>query len=168
MAADKTLQCSLNCARQLRSCLSRDGHFDPAINNLIEVLQIFVGQQRTRIDVPEIERIDITPRMSRIVSFGDLVFLSGQTADSTLTNIADQTRDVLAKIEEKLAKAGSDKHHILSATIWLSDIRYFEGMNAVWDAWVSKEHPPARATVEARLANPALQIEIGIVAAKAS
>lgn len=115
----------------------------------------------------KIERMENTGRMSRIVTYGDMVYLSGLTGNPDHTDVGTQTQDVLDAIDEKLAKAGSDKHHILQATIWISDMRFFEDMNAVWDAWVSKENAPARATVEARLARPSLLVEIGIVATKA-
>jgi enamine deaminase RidA (YjgF/YER057c/UK114 family) len=64
-----------------------------------------------------------------------------------------------------LAEVGSDKTQILSATIYLPDMHDFPAMNAVWDTWVPQGHTPARATVEARLANPAYKIEIQVVAA---
>jgi enamine deaminase RidA (YjgF/YER057c/UK114 family) len=51
------------------------------------------------------------------------------------------------------------------ATIWLADIADFEAMNAVWDAWVDKANPPARATSEGKLASPEYLVEIIVVAA---
>jgi enamine deaminase RidA (YjgF/YER057c/UK114 family) len=65
-----------------------------------------------------------------------------------------------------LAKAGTDKTKILSVSIWLTDIKTFAEMNAVWDAWVAPGHTPARATVEAKLAAPQYQVEIACIAAK--
>ena len=65
-----------------------------------------------------------------------------------------------------LKEAGSDKTKLLSATIWLADMRGFEEMNAVWDAWLPEGGAPARATVEAKLATPAFTVEIGIIAAR--
>jgi putative translation initiation inhibitor len=38
-------------------------------------------------------------------------------------------------------------------------------MNEAWDAWVSPGNPPARATVEARLASPDILVEIVVTAA---
>ena len=55
---------------------------------------------------------------------------------------------------------------ILSATVYLRDIKDFEGMNKVWDAWVPEGHSPARACVEARLARPDLLVEASIVAVR--
>jgi enamine deaminase RidA (YjgF/YER057c/UK114 family) len=79
--------------------------------------------------------------------------------------VAVQTEAVLAAIEELLAQAGSDKSKILSATIWLADMGDFAEMNSVWDTWVDRANPPARATGEARLAAPDYQVEIIVVAA---
>ena len=41
----------------------------------------------------------------------------------------------------------------------------FAAMNAVWEAWVPSGQTPARATVEAKLANPDYRIEIQAIAA---
>ena len=80
-------------------------------------------------------------------------------------DIAGQTRQALGEIDSLLAKGGSDKTRILSAVIWLSDIGDFAAMNAVWDAWVVPGQAPARATVQAKLSDPAMKIEIMVVAA---
>ena len=64
-----------------------------------------------------------------------------------------------------LKEAGTDKSKILSANIWLTDIGTWGQMNEIWDAWVSPGNTPARATVEAKLANPALKVEIMVQAA---
>lgn len=80
-------------------------------------------------------------------------------------SVAAQTEAVLAKIEDLLARTGSAKSHILSATIWLSDMDDFAEMNTVWDGWVQGENPPTRATGEARLATPDSKVEIIVIAA---
>lgn len=105
--------------------------------------------------------------MSQAVVHGGLVYLAGIVADDLVPSVADQTRQILAKIDRLLAMAGSDKTRILKANIWLSDIRRFDEMNAVWDGWVVPGHPPARATVEARLAGPNYLVEIMVEAAVA-
>jgi enamine deaminase RidA (YjgF/YER057c/UK114 family) len=71
----------------------------------------------------------------------------------------------LAKLEHLLAEAGTDKAQLLSANIWLADMATFAEMNAVWDAWIAPGHPPARATVESRLAAPEYKVEIAVIAA---
>ncbi len=113
-----------------------------------------------------IQRHDVGPRMSQVVIHGDTVYLAGVVADTGSAGVADQTKEILAKIDGYLAKAGSDKTKILKANIWLSDISTFAEMNSVWDKWVSPGNTPARATVEAKLATPAHKVEIMVVAAK--
>ena len=103
--------------------------------------------------------------MSQAVIHGDTVYLAGQVADDRSADVAGQTAQILAKIDNLLAAAGSDKTKILSATIWLSDIGTFSNMNETWDAWVAQGHTPARACVEAKLAVADILVEIGIVAA---
>lgn len=114
----------------------------------------------------EIKRIQPGPRMTQAVVHGNTVYLAGQVAQNAPgASFADQTRDILARIDSLLAEAGTDKSKLLSATIWLSDMRGFAEMNEVWDAWVLPGATPARATVEAKLATPQYTVEIGIVAA---
>jgi enamine deaminase RidA (YjgF/YER057c/UK114 family) len=103
--------------------------------------------------------------MSQAVVHGGLVFLAGQVASDPTQDVAGQTRQILQQIEALLAEAGSDKSRILSANIWLADISSFGQMNSVWDPWVDPANPPARATVEARLAAPQFKVEIAVVAA---
>ena len=111
-----------------------------------------------------IERIDAGPRMSEACSHGDLVYRAGQVPETPAADIETQTREVLAAIDDLLAQAGSDKTKILRAQIFLADIADFAGMNRAWDAWVVPGQAPARATVEARLANPDWKVEIVVTA----
>ncbi len=114
-----------------------------------------------------IERKEVGARMSQAVVHGDTVYLAGQVAvDAPGAAVAAQTRDTLARIDRLLAEAGTDKSKLLSATIWLSDMRHFQQMNEVWDAWVTPGQTPARACVEARLAAPKYDVEIMVVAAR--
>ena len=113
-----------------------------------------------------IERHDATGRLARAVCHGDLLFLSGLTADDLDQNTRGQTRQILQKIDHYLALGGSDRTRLLSAQIWLRDISHFDEMNAEWDAWVDRRNPPARATVEARLAGERYLVEIMVTAAR--
>lgn len=114
-----------------------------------------------------IQRIQIGPRMSQAVVHGNTVYLAGQVAsEPNGADVAAQTKQILAAIDQLLATAGTDKTKILSATIYLADIGTFAQMNSVWDTWVPAGHTPARATVEAKLATPAYTVEIQVIAAK--
>ncbi|MBC7973895.1 MAG: RidA family protein [Myxococcales bacterium] len=112
-----------------------------------------------------IQRYEVGPRMSQAVVHGGIAYLAGIVADDLAPSVGDQTRQILAKIDRLLAAVGSDKTRILKANIWLTDIRRFDEMNVEWDAWVAQGQPPARATVEARLAGPAYLVEIMVEAA---
>ena len=105
-------------------------------------------------------------RMSQIVIHGDTVYLAGQVADDPGADITIQTQQVVAKIDQLLAEAGSDKSKILSAQVWIASMGHFAQMNEVWDNWVAEGHAPARACIEARLASPDLLVEIGVIAAR--
>ena len=114
-----------------------------------------------------IKRIDTGPRMSQAVIHGDTVYLAGIVANNAGgESVTKQTQDILATIDGYLAKAGTDKSKLLSTNIYITDMKNFAEMNAVWDKWVSPGNTPARATVQAGLAAPDYLVEIMVVAAK--
>ncbi|MGL4322735.1 MAG: RidA family protein [Beijerinckiaceae bacterium] len=112
-----------------------------------------------------LKRIGAGHRMSDAVVHGGKVYLSGYIAEKTAgQSVKAQTADILAQIDETLAQAGSDKTKILKANIWLANIATWAEMNEAWDAWVVPGQAPARATVEARLASPGIDVEIMVEA----
>lgn len=114
-----------------------------------------------------IQRYEVGPRMSQAVVYGGVAYLAGVVADELVPSVEAQTRQILATIDRLLAAVGSDKTRLLKANIWLADIGRFDEMNIAWDAWVAPGHPPARATVEARLAGAEYLVEIMVEAAVA-
>lgn len=112
-----------------------------------------------------IERQEIKQRMSRIVIHQGTVYLCGQVCADATQGITEQTQTMLDKVDALLLQAGSDREHLLSATIYVRDMKDFAAMNAVWDAWIPEGHAPARACVEARMARPELLVEISVIAA---
>ena len=112
-----------------------------------------------------IRHIDPGPRLSEATVHGDRMYLSGMIPEDTSLDITGQVKQALGEIDALLKRGGSDKSKILSAVIWLSDIGDFAAMNAVWDAWVVPGQTPARATVQARLNDPKMKVEIMVVAA---
>jgi len=111
-----------------------------------------------------VKRHNVGPRMSQAVVHGNTVYLAGQVSADAST-VKGQTEGILKKIDGLLAAVGSGKANLLSATIFLADMKTYDEMNAVWDAWVDPANTPARATVEAKLASPKYLIEIAVVAA---
>jgi enamine deaminase RidA (YjgF/YER057c/UK114 family) len=112
-----------------------------------------------------IQRQETKQRMSRIVIHNDTLYLCGQVCQDASKGIVTQTETMLEKVDALLLQAGSDREHMLSATVYVRDMKDFAAMNEVWDAWVPAGHAPARACVEARMARPELLVEISVVAA---
>jgi enamine deaminase RidA (YjgF/YER057c/UK114 family) len=113
-----------------------------------------------------ITRHDQSSILSQAVVHGDTVYLAGVVAKDLEQDIKGQTRQVLDEIDRLLAKCGSGKSKVLSAEIWVTDIRNRVPMNEVWTAWVDKSNLPARACVEAKLADPRALVEIMVIAAR--
>ncbi|MDN3608416.1 RidA family protein [Vibrio ostreicida] len=113
-----------------------------------------------------IERQQVKQRMSRVVKHNGVIYLCGQVCADATQAITEQTQTMLDKVEALLLEAGSDKEHMLSATIYLKNMNDFQAMNAVWDDWVPEGHAPARACVTADMARDALLVEISVIAAE--
>lgn len=114
-----------------------------------------------------IKRYESTKVYSKAVEANGVVYTAGIIPADLNKDVKGQTAEVLAEIDRVLALAGTSKDKIVSATIWLTDIRNREAMNEAWIAWVGSEaHAPARACVEAKLVDPRMMVEIGVVAVK--
>lgn len=114
----------------------------------------------------KITRTGSNPILSSAVEYHNFVYLAGITADDTSQDVTGQTRQVLAKIDALLEANGTDKTRLLQAQLWLKDIRDRDAMNKVWIEWLGDAGRPARACVEANMADPRLLVEIMITACK--
>jgi len=114
---------------------------------------------------PDITRHLEENRLAGVVTHNGLAYLAGQVADDATLDTEGQTADILRQIEALLADLGTDKTRILSVQIFLTDINEIGNMNKAWDAWLDTGHKPARATVEAKLADPDWRVEITAIAA---
>jgi enamine deaminase RidA (YjgF/YER057c/UK114 family) len=103
--------------------------------------------------------------MSRIVIHNNTIYLCGQVASDASADITGQTQTMLDKVDKLLTQAGSDREHILSATIYIKDMALFSQMNEVWDNWVPEGAAPARACVQATMAREDILVEISVIAA---
>lgn len=104
--------------------------------------------------------------LSSAVEYGDTVYLAGLTAEDQSKDAKGQAAQILAKIDRLLELCGSNKSKILTATIWVSDIRNRALMNEAWTAWADAKNLPARACVESKMADPNCLVEIMVVAAR--
>lgn len=114
----------------------------------------------------EIKRLHPGKRLSETAIHNGTVYLAGQIAEDTTQDIGGQTREVLGHVDRLLNEAGSGKDAILMCQIFISSMNDFAGMNAVYDEWVAAGNAPPRATVEAKLANPACLVEVVVTAAQ--
>ncbi len=112
-----------------------------------------------------ITRIRPIARMSQAVVHNNTVYLCGQVPKDTSQGMAEQTRSMLEKVDALLTEVGSNREHLLSATIYVKDMSLFKEMNEVWDSWLPTGHAPARLCVQAEMANPEYLVEVSVVAA---
>jgi enamine deaminase RidA (YjgF/YER057c/UK114 family) len=103
---------------------------------------------------------------SKVVEANGFVFTAGIVADDVTQDAKGQTQQILKEIDRLLKIGGTDKSKLVSATIWVTDIRNRDAMNQAWNAWTGGENLPGRACVQAALADPRMLVEIAVVAAK--
>jgi enamine deaminase RidA (YjgF/YER057c/UK114 family) len=114
----------------------------------------------------DIRRIQGNGRLSKVTVHNGVLYMTGQISeDHAGMDLTQQTQEVLHRIDNLLAEAGSDKTKILKAYLYVADMSNFGEINAVWDKWVAPGHEPARTTIEAKLTGPQYGIEIGVIAA---
>ena len=113
-----------------------------------------------------VTRHDTSAILSQAVEYGDTVYLAGIVAKDLNNDVKGQTKEILDEIDRLLGKCGSNKSKVVQCHIWVTDIRNRAPMNEVWTEWVDKKNLPARACVEAKLADPRALVEIMVIAAK--
>lgn len=112
----------------------------------------------------DITRFSFDTRVHHGVTHNGTVYLTGQVAEPG-QSAADQMREVLARIDRLLAEAGTDKTRILHIQMWLDDVRDFDAVNRVYDAWMPMAHAPARSSGQGRMAQPGMLVELIVTAA---
>jgi enamine deaminase RidA (YjgF/YER057c/UK114 family) len=103
---------------------------------------------------------------SKAVEYHGFVYTQGLVPRNPEAGIKEQIHDVLAQIDAVLELHGTDSTRLLQAQIWLKDINDRAVLNDVWSAWLPKGQAPARALVQAILADPRWHVEIMVTACK--
>ena len=114
----------------------------------------------------EIRKYDVTKKLCKVAEAGDTLYLSGITAPEQYQTMEEQARYELDAIEALLAQHGSAKGKMVSAVVYLKEIRQVSAFNQIWESWFEGVEPPTRTCVEAKMASPHVQVEITVVAVK--
>lgn len=110
-----------------------------------------------------IERYNFNGRFHEAVIHNGILYLSGKI--STGETVTEQATKIFADLDAALQKYGSDKEHVLSASVFLTDMTTFNEFNAVWNAWFAEGTQPVRTCVGVSLASPECKVEITFTAA---
>ena len=114
----------------------------------------------------DIQKFNTNEVMSAVTVFNQVVYLSGQLPKNTDNDVAGQTREILATIDELLALANTDKSRLLFAQLYIKNLSDFSTVNVSWIDWMNGCVAPSRATIQADLVNPNWLIEIAVTAAQ--
>jgi len=113
-----------------------------------------------------IQRHEISGHLSKAVEHNGTVYIAGTTAENRSVGMKQQTEQVLARIDALLAKCGTNKSKLLSATVYISDMSRKAEMNEAWLAWIDRGNPPTRACVAVELGSADTLVEVVVTAAK--
>ena len=105
------------------------------------------------------------PIISQAVVHGNVAYFAGVTPDPIVGDIKAQTAQVLRRVDELLKLAGTDKSRLLSAQVWIADMRLFEDHNAVWNQWVDPANAPVRTCLTTEFWRPGMLVEVMVIAA---
>jgi enamine deaminase RidA (YjgF/YER057c/UK114 family) len=111
-------------------------------------------------------RTNADPVLAKAVEYHNFVYTAGVVPKDPKGDITAQTQDVLAQIDALLETHGTDNTRLLQAQIWLKRMSDRDAMNKVWSAWLPEGLAPARACVEAVLANPDWLVEVMVTACR--
>lgn len=112
---------------------------------------------------------DVVLPLSQAIKLGNLIFTSGAIARDPETreliggDIEKQTEQIILNLQAVLEAAGSSLNKVVKVTVFLTDIRDFEGMNKVYRKFFTKD-PPARSTVEVSKLAVDTRVEIEMIA----
>jgi len=106
-----------------------------------------------------------TPIMHRVVEHGGLLYLGGMVAEDKSLPMKGQTAQALARIGALLEQHGSDRSRVLSATVFVIDLRQKDAMNEAWTEFFGPDNLPTRATVGVAELGPGTLVEIVVTAA---
>ena len=107
----------------------------------------------------------LTPTRSRAVVHDGLVFTVAVAPDPVTSSMYEQSAKALARIDESLALCGSDKSRILSAIVYITDIKRKSEMNRAWDEWVDPQQSADAGLHRRRSRTPHI-VEIVVTAVK--
>src|SRR5215510_4693893 len=105
------------------------------------------------------------PIISQAVVHGNVAYFADNRVGGDAGDIKTQTAQVLRRVDELLNLARTDKSHLLSAQVWIADMRLFEDHNSVWNEWVDPANPPVRACLTTDFWRPGMLVEVMVVAA---
>ncbi len=111
-------------------------------------------------------RTEPSPILAKAVEYHGFVYTQGMVTRDSSLDIHGQVRDVLAQIDAVLELHGTDNTRILQAQIWLKTFADRPALNEIWSAWLPEGCAPARALVQAELADPAWLVEIMVTTCK--
>ena len=130
-------------------------------------LPALAGAQRSTI-VPQ--GMSASATLTPGIKMGDVIYTSGQlgtSRDTAQNTIQAQTKKSLENVKAVIEAGGGNMGSVLKCTVFLADMKDFQGMNSVYSTFFPKE-PPARSTVAvAALASPTAKVEIECIAAVA-
>ena len=107
---------------------------------------------------------------SQAIQAGNSLYISGQiaidpaTGDLVMSSIEDETHQVLKNLGAILDAAGLGYQHVVSCTVYISDMNMFSRINAIYAMYFNQDAPPARATVQVSCLPKNVNVEIGAIA----
>jgi len=85
--------------------------------------------------------------LHEVVKYNGVLYLAGVVADDKTLDMAGQARQCFEQIDQLLAAQGSNREKLLTALIFITDMKRKPDMNRMWKEWLAPSHLPTRATI---------------------
>ena len=108
---------------------------------------------------------------NQAIRAGNFIYCSGQIAIDPVSNeinclgdIEKETTQVLKNLLAVLNAGGAKAEDVIKTTIYLTDLKNFQTVNAIYSDFFKVETPPARACIEVSSLPKGVLVEIDCVA----
>lgn len=105
--------------------------------------------------------------LHEVVEHNGILHFAGIITEDKALDMEGQTRSVFQQLEQLLAAHGSSKERVLTALVFVTDMKNKPAMNKVWKEWFGGKHMPTRATIGVSDLEKDILIEVVFTAAKA-
>lgn len=104
--------------------------------------------------------------LHEVVEHNGILHFAGLVSENLKLGMEGQTKDVLKQLDHLLIQHGSSRARVLTALIFITDMKQKPAMNKAWKDFFADKDLPTRATIGVKDLGPGVRLEVVFTAAK--